>query len=1106
MTDISSKKNSKKTCSGSTTGHSIRRSPRLNGEVTASSAIIAAKKNAYKLHSQKNKADTFVRDVYQIAQDAKDAVLKPTGLVYDRRMIEHRCLWDENYQECPERFTCVLQRCEQLGLISRCYDLGCREATLDEILTLHTQEHIDILRATENSHDVDALEELSSRYDAIYIHPTTYRLALLAAGSAIQLVDEVCRGTVQNGMAIIRPPGHHAMKSEYCGYCYFNNVALAAHHALTKLNLSRILIVDWDVHHGQATQQMFYNDPRVVYFSIHRYEYGTFWPNLRESEFDYIGENHGKGYNFNIPLNHIGMTNADYMAIFHHVLLPMATEFQPELIIVSAGYDSAVGCPEGEMNVTPACYPHLLSSLMGLANGKVAVILEGGYCLKSLAEGAALTLRALLGDPCPNIDPLPTPCVSIQETILNCISSHRPYWQCYQFQGKFNASERQLDNPKQHWPVARYLHSYTKNTIQPQIRYQTRDCYPMQSQERINSITQTLNFLISVTKLLSPQYKVCMVYDPVMMEHENLNDQSHPEKPARISGIYDRHCEYGLVDRIHVLKSREATLDELQLVHELKHISYMQEVSSQTDLSEEGRIKSEKIIKKLYNSVYIHPQSYKCASLAAGCVLQVVDSVLKGESGRGVAIVRPPGHHAEPYEPCGFCIFNNVSIAAKYAIKNYGLKRILLVDWDVHHGNGTQRIFESDNRVLYISVHRYDKGNFFPGSKDAAATVVGSGDGVGFNVNIPWNQRGMGNAEYMAAFQQVVLPIAYQYCPELVLISAGFDAAVGDPLGGCKVTPEAYAHLTQWLSPLAMGRVILCLEGGYNLTSISYAMTLCTKTLLGDPVPSLDPNMVPRPAAVADLKAVLEVQSKYWSAICFNKDLPDGDVLTDPEKYGNFQDVWTNGVHVELNSTGDLVGPKESNLQTDTVLVEECLSKLSLNDSDDKPNGGSTNSSQQESNLQSVSEATGDSASSSVPSTSQQSGTQKPATDDMTQSLLLLETGQCFAVVPLRSCPHLGDVRPVPPQGVDTRAPCLGCESTQENWTCLTCYTVHCSRYVNEHMEMHANENAHPLALSFSDLSVWCYACEAYIDNQVLSEAKNAAHLSKFGEPILLRQ
>lgn len=147
-------------------------------------------------------------------------------------------------------------------------------------------------------------------------------------------------------MAIIRPPGHHAMKSEYNGFCLFNNVAIGAQWALDHGRAERILIVDWDVHHGQGTQRMFYTDPRVLYFSIHRYEYGAFWPNLRESDFDSIGDADGRGFNFNVPLNKIGMTNGDYLGIFQQILMPVAIEYQPDLIIVSAGYDAAFGCPE----------------------------------------------------------------------------------------------------------------------------------------------------------------------------------------------------------------------------------------------------------------------------------------------------------------------------------------------------------------------------------------------------------------------------------------------------------------------------------------------------------------------------------------------------------------------------------------------------------------------------------------------------------------------------------------------------------------------------------------------------------------------------------------
>lgn len=182
--------------------------------------------------------------------------------------------------------------------------------------------------------------------------------------------------------------------------------------------------------------------------------------------------------------------------------------------------------------------------------------------------------------------------------------------------------------------------------------------------------------------------------------------------------------------------------------------------------------------------------------------------------------------------------------------------------------------------MLYISIHRYDNGTFFPNSTNGNYTVVGSGAGEGFNVNIPWNRKGMGDLEYVTAFQRIILPIAYEFNPELVLISAGFDAAIGDPLGGCKVSPEAYGHFTYWLSSLANGRVIICLEGGYNVNSVSYALTMCTKALLGDPVPKLNTNTMHSTISVIATEAiynVMTVHQKYWKSIKFNKKLPDLD-------------------------------------------------------------------------------------------------------------------------------------------------------------------------------------------------------------------------------------
>ncbi|XP_011060055.1 PREDICTED: histone deacetylase 6 isoform X4 [Acromyrmex echinatior] len=1106
-----------------------------------SAALLAAKQEAAKrqLLSDKKSNNNFVPDIYQKAIDAYKMIRKETGLVFDRSMAEHECIWDSNYPECPARFTRVLQRCEELGLVQRCKLIEPRRATENELLSKHSQKQIDILKATDDSMDSENLELLSSKYDCVYIHPSTYRLSLLAVGSTINLVESICKGEIQNGMAIIRPPGHHAMKSEYCGYCFFNNVALAVEKALNFSLANRILIVDWDVHHGQATQQMFYNDPRVVYFSIHRYEHGEFWPNLRESDFHYIGEELGEGYNFNVPLNKTGMTNADYIAIFQQVLLPMAYEFQPDLIIVSAGYDAALGCPEGEMLITPACYSHLLSSLLSLANGKVAVVLEGGYCLKSLAEGAALTLKTLLGDPCPVLQTLDLPSLSIRDTILNVIYSHKPYWKCYQYQDTHSINS--VTHSKEEIANRHVVTMTFKGSEVKLEKYDTRNCYPVQSKETLEVMEKKLNELIQLTNLYKAPHKVCIVYDEKMQKHCNISDNSHPEKPNRISSIYKNHEEHGLLQRCHLLQGRNATIEELSLIHAIDHID---------DIKRTSTLKLKELQKQAsdYNSVYLHFETWSSACISAGSLLQVVDAVLNGECQSGVAIVRPPGHHAEKDIACGFCIFNNVAVAAMYAVQFYHVNRVLIVDWDVHHGNGTQSIFEEDPKILYISVHRYDNGNFFPNSKLANYTSTGLNAGEGFNVNIPWNKKGMGDAEYIAAFQQIVMPIAYQFNPELVLISAGFDACIGDTLGGCFVSPELYGHLTHWLLSLANGRIILSLEGGYNINSISHAMTMCTKALLGDPLPMLDLNLIPCTSAINSINNVLKTHKKFWPNLQYGMSLPKERLFSkfktipnNREEQGKNADklkqifmepkIALEGIESEKLDLNLAIDKNCLNLVTDeeisklTCEVENIkIKNFELHAKKNEAVGAKRNPELKQSeakNLnvsQSIQKCVNETHQSrgsqqensdihedrdDEGAASSQSGT-RPITlsEYLSDNLQALTAGEMFAIVPLQDCPHLFTVNEVPPGGIDVTTPCAECASIAENWICLQCYTVHCARSINQHAMQHAEEFEHPITLSFSDISVWCYGCEAYVDNPRLYAARNAAHQSKFNEEL----
>ncbi|XP_023236430.1 histone deacetylase 6-like [Centruroides sculpturatus] len=731
---------------------------------------------------------------------------KGTGIIYDDRMVQHLCLWDPNYPECPERYAQSLKRCKEYGLIDRCLRLPARSATEEEILSIHSKNIYEVVKGTESENDAEKLEKLAAKYDSVYFHPKTFESAKLSAGCTIELVSAILENKVKNGMAIVRPPGHHAMFDEVCGYCFFNNAALAAQHALERYKLKRILIVDWDVHHGQATQYQFYKDPRVLYFSIHRYEHGAFWPELRESNYDFIGEDQGKGFNINVPLNETGLGNGDYLAIFNNILLPIAYEYSPELVIVSSGYDAAVGCPEGEMEVTPSAYAHFIHLLKGLANGRLCVILEGGYFISSLAEGVALTLRSLLGDPCPNFGKILPPKKSLIETICNVIAVQRPYWRSLQLQGAFqeDKSDDKCLNRIRHYPKIEY-----RGNEKPEI-YDTRDFYNVHSPERKAELELRIRQLILDTKLDVPLWKTCIAYDEEMACHQNMFEK-HIEIPERIRLSYKKLKSLGLFDKCLSLKSRYATEEELLLVHSNDLIQKMKASESMTleELTE--------LNKEFFSfAVYINKDSYKSAKLAVGCLLETVDSVLSGQSSNGIAVIRPPGHHADYSQPAGFCIFNNVAIAAKYALLHHSLNRILIVDWDVHHGNGTQNIFYNDPRVLFISFHRYENGQFYPYVKSSSYLGVGCNEGVGYNINISWNtdeeNNGMKDADYLSAFFHIIIPVAYEFNPELILVSAGFDSAEGDPLGGCEISPECYGHMVHLLKTLAEGKLIVALE------------------------------------------------------------------------------------------------------------------------------------------------------------------------------------------------------------------------------------------------------------------------------------------------------
>ncbi|NXD33458.1 HDA10 deacetylase, partial [Copsychus sechellarum] len=345
--------------------------------------------------------------------------------------------------EVPERLSSSYEQLRSYHLVERCVHVPAREGSEEEILLVHSLEHLEVAKSTQTMNE-EELKRVSENYDAFFFHPSTYRCARLAVGATLQLVDAVMSGKVRNGMALVRPPGHHSQRNAANGFCLFNNVAIAAEYAKLKYGLQRILIVDWDVHHGQGTQYIFEEDPSVLYFSWHRYEHQEFWPSLRESDYDAVGLGKGKGFNINLPWNKVGMGNSDYLAAFFHVLLPTAFEFDPELVIVSSGYDSGIGDPEGQMNATPEVFAHLTHFLMQLANGKLCVILEGGYHLKSLGESVCMTVKTLLGDPVPQVTGEMAPCLSAVESIQNVRAAHKPYWKWLAYEGSFSSLKQML--------------------------------------------------------------------------------------------------------------------------------------------------------------------------------------------------------------------------------------------------------------------------------------------------------------------------------------------------------------------------------------------------------------------------------------------------------------------------------------------------------------------------------------------------------------------------------------------------------------------------------------------------------------------------------------
>ncbi|KAH3662609.1 hypothetical protein OGAPHI_005861 [Ogataea philodendri] len=394
--------------------------------------------------------------------------------------------------------------------------------------------------------------------------------------------------------------------------------------------------------------------------------------------------------------------------------------------------------------------------------------------------------------------------------------------------------------------------------------------------------------------------KTGLCYDVRMRYHAKIFTSyfeyidPHPEDPRRIYRIYKILAENGLIDdptlsgRTQIgdlmvkIPVREATKEEILLVHTEEHLQF---IESTRQMSKEQLME----LTEKSDSVYFNNDSLLSAKLSCGGAIEACRAVVEGRVKNALAVVRPPGHHAEPDVPGGFCLFSNVAVAAKSILTNYpeSVRRIVIVDWDVHHGNGTQKAFIDDPRVLYISLHRYEQGKYYPGTKAGGADQVGTGPGEGFNLNVPWPVGGMGDADYIYAFNRVIMPVCHEFAPDLVIISSGFDAADGDIIGGCHVSPAGYGHMTHALKSLAKGNLCVVLEGGYNLDSIANSALRVAKVLLGEP-PEEFKQVLPKPETIEVIDDVIKIQSQYWKTL---KPGYDGQDFSIPNIMGDYDEL-----------------------------------------------------------------------------------------------------------------------------------------------------------------------------------------------------------------------
>lgn len=350
--------------------------------------------------------------------------------------------------------------------------------------------------------------------------------------------------------------------------------------------------------------------------------------------------------------------------------------------------------------------------------------------------------------------------------------------------------------------------------------------------------------------------KTAIFRDPLFMEHDP--GYGHPESSQRLQVIHNELDKKEIKSRLFYPKFSPAPHKVIGLNHTDELMKRVAATAGKPNDALDPDTKTS-------------AASYAAATLAVGALITGVDLLVGGDIDNGFALVRPPGHHAEANRAMGFCLFNNVAVAAHYAISHCGLKRVMIVDWDLHHGNGTQHSFYDTDKVLYISSHQFP---YYPGTGDVLETGTGKGEGYTINIPLPGYQN---NADYAAIFNDIVVPAGREYQPELILISCGFDIYKGDPLGLMEVTPAGFAYLTRSLVKLAEevcgGKLLVTLEGGYDLNgqrdgAMAVLSELFGKTLNSGYGSNLDPQVALDLEGAGSQHPAIEqarnVAKRYW--------------------------------------------------------------------------------------------------------------------------------------------------------------------------------------------------------------------------------------------------